>query len=80
MATLAVLKDERRNLFQDVAGLFDYVPPQLGSHGSRQCLWWDFPDRTSCPQVYAPVRVVRSLETCSVRRHLDGTRCSLSNE
>jgi hypothetical protein len=59
---LAVLKYERRNLFQDVAGLFDYVAPQPGSHGSRQCLWWDFPDRTSWPQVAAPVRVVRSLE------------------
>jgi len=77
---LAVLKDERRNLFQDVAGLFDYVPPQPGSYGSRQCLWWDFPDRTSWPQVDAPVRVVRSLETYSVRRQLDGTRCSLSSE
>jgi hypothetical protein len=77
---LAVLKDERRNLLQDVAGLFDYVPPRPGSHGSRQCLWWDFPDRTSWPQVKAPVRVVRSLETSSVRRQLDGTRHSLSSE
>lgn len=73
---LAVLKDERRNLFQDVAGLFDHVPPQPGSHGSRQCLWWDFPDRTSWPQVDAPVRVVRSLETYSVRRQLDASRSS----
>ena len=77
---LAVLKDERRNLFQDVAGLFDYVSPQPGCYGSRQCLWWDFPDRTSWPQVEAPVRVVRSLETYSVRRQLDGIRCSLSSE
>jgi hypothetical protein len=69
---LAVLKDERRNLFQDVAGLFLHLPPQPGSRGSRQCSWWDFPDRTSWPQVEGPVRVVRSLETYSVRRQLDG--------
>jgi hypothetical protein len=77
---LAVLKDERRNLFQDVAGLFDHVPPQPGSHRSRQCLWWDFPDRTSWPQVDAPVRVVRSLETYSVRRQLDGSRSSQTSD
>jgi hypothetical protein len=77
---LTVLKDERRNLFQDVAGLFDHVPPQPGSHRSRQCLWWDFPDRTSWPQVDAPVRVVRSLETYSVRRQLDGNRSSQTSD
>ncbi len=69
---LSVLKDQRRNLFQDVAGLFVHLPPQPGWRGSRQCSWWDFPDRTCWPQVDAPVRVVRSLETYSVRRQLDG--------
>jgi Transposase DDE domain len=69
---LVVLKDERRNLYQDAAGLFAYVPPQEGSFRSRQCSWWDFPDLLSWPQVNAPVRVIRSLETFSVRRQLDG--------
>ena len=59
---LAVLKDERRNLYQDVAGLFDHEAPQPGSYRSRQCHWWDFPDLLTWPQVRAPVRVVRSLE------------------
>jgi len=68
---LAVLKDERRNLYQDAAGLFQSVAPQQGCYGSRQCLWWDFPDLLSWPQVHAPVRVVRSLETYSVRRQLE---------
>lgn len=77
---LAVLKDERRNLFQEVTGLFDSVSPQPGSHRSRQCLWWDFPDRTCWPQVDAPVRVVRSLETGSVRRQLDQSRSPLTSE
>ncbi|MGA7621933.1 MAG: transposase, partial [Candidatus Acidiferrales bacterium] len=68
---LVVLKDERRNLYQDVAGLFAHLTPQPGSYRSRQCSWWDFPDLTSWPQVDAPVRVIRSLETYSVRRQSD---------
>jgi hypothetical protein len=68
---LVVLKEERRSLYQDVAGLFDHVAPQPGSYRSRPCRWWDFPDLLSWPQVQAPVRVVRSLETSTVRRQLD---------
>lgn len=68
---LVVLKDERRNLYRDVAGLFDSVPPVRGTFRSRDCLWWDFPDLVSWPEVKVPVRVVRSLETYSVRRQLD---------
>ena len=69
---LVVLKDERRDLYQDVAGLFDQIPSQQGSYRDRQCRWWDFSDLRSWPQVQAPVRVVRSLETYSIRRQLDG--------
>ena len=68
---LVVLKDDRRNLYQDVAGLFVRIAPKSGSYRSRQCSWWDFPDLVSWPQVNAPVRVVRSLETYSVRRQAD---------
>jgi hypothetical protein len=70
---LSVLKDERRNLYQDASGLFAHVPPQHGERGGRDCQWWDFPDLVSWPQVKAPLRVVRSLETYSVRRQLDRT-------
>jgi hypothetical protein len=70
---LVVLKDERRNLYQDVAGLFAHVQPQRGERRGRNCQWWDFPDLCSWPQVKAPLRVVRSLETYSVRRQLDRT-------
>jgi hypothetical protein len=69
---LAVLKDEQRHLYQDAAGLFGRVPPRQGSFRSRQCSWWDFPGLLSWPQVNTPVRVIRSLETYSVRRQLDG--------
>ena len=67
---LVVLKDQRRNLYQDV-GLWDQVVPQPGSYRSRQCSWWDFPDLTSWPQVHVPVRVIRSLENYSIRRQSD---------
>src|SRR5260370_23816103 len=33
---------------------------------------WDFPDLLTWPQVHTPVRVIRSLETYSVKRQLDG--------
>lgn len=71
---LVVLKDERRDLYQDVAGLFEQLPSQSGSYRDRQCCWWDFSDLHSWPQVQAPVRVVRSQETYSVRRQLDGQK------
>jgi hypothetical protein len=68
---LVVLKDERRDLYQDVAGLFDHTAPQTGRYRSRECSWWDFPDLTSWPQVDSAVRVIRSLESYAVRRQLD---------
>jgi hypothetical protein len=43
---LVVLKEERRNLYQDVAGLFDHVAPQPGSYRSRPCHWWDCGSRS----------------------------------
>lgn len=69
---LVVLKDERRNLYQDVAGLFDRVAPQVGEYRSRTGRWWDFPDLVSWPQVQAPVRVIRSLESYTVRGQVTG--------
>jgi len=70
---LSVLKDERRNLYQDAAGLFAHIPPQCGERRGRNCQWWDFPDLVSWTQVKIPLRVVRSLETYFVRRQLDRT-------
>ena len=68
---LVVLKDERRNLYQDALGLLDLVRPVQGTFRSRDCLWWDLCDLGSWPEVKVPVRVIRSLETYSVRRQLD---------
>jgi hypothetical protein len=68
---LVVLKDERRNLYQDAAALFASVPPVPGTFRSRECRWWDLDGLVSWPEVKIPVRVVRSLETYSIRRQLD---------
>jgi len=77
---LVVLKNEKRNLYQAVAGLFEHVAPQEGSFRFRECLWWDFPDLLSWPQVNTPVRVVRSLETWPVRRQLNGKDETLTSD
>jgi len=68
---LAVLKDERRDLFKDAHGLFDQTASvSLGSgNGQREC--WDIDGLRSWPQVNQPVRVVRSVERKTVRRQLD---------
>ena len=77
---LSVLKDERRNLYQDVAGLFDSVPPVKGTFRSRDCWWWDFPGLVSWKEVKVPVRVIRSLESYSIKRQLDGKDETLTSD
>jgi hypothetical protein len=77
---LVVLKDERRNLYQDAAGLWERVKPLPGRHRSRDCWWWDFPDLLSWPEVKAPVRVVRSQESWSVRRQLTKQEIILTSD
>jgi hypothetical protein len=77
---LTVLKDDRRNLYQDATALFAAFPAAEGSFRSRKCLWWDFPGLLSWPQVNAPVRVIRSQETRTVRRQLDGKDETLTSD
>jgi hypothetical protein len=69
---MAVLKDDRRDLLQDAKRLFEDQPPSLIRDACvrREC--WDIEGFTTWPQVNGPVRVVRSRETQSVRRQLDG--------
>jgi hypothetical protein len=77
---LTVLKDDRRNLYQDATALFAAFPAAEGSFRSRKCLWWDFPGLLSWPQVNVPVRVIRSQETRTVRRQLDGKDETLTSD
>ena len=69
---IAVLKDDRRDLLQDAIGLFNNIEPTVIQCGrtERQC--WDIEHFTSWPQIDREVRVVRSLETTTVRRQMTG--------
>jgi len=69
---MAVLKDERRDLLADAQSLFADQPATAVREGTvrREC--WDMEGFTTWPQVRTPVRVVRSRETRSIRRQLDG--------
>lgn len=77
---MAVLKDDRRDLFQDAQSLFEQTAPTTLWHKDRDCQCWDIEGFTSWPQVDRPVRVVRSLEKWSVRRQLDGQVETLSSQ
>lgn len=71
---LAVLKDDRRDLFNDARGLFEAMKPTSTREGRCQRACWDLEGFTTWPQVKVPVRVVRSDEARSVRRQIDGCR------
>jgi hypothetical protein len=67
---LVVLKDERRDAYQDAAGLWAQLTPQQGNYDSRRCLWWDTPDLVSWREVKGATRVVRSEESWTVKLQL----------
>lgn len=69
---IAVLKDDRRDLFQDAIDIFKHEQSVVYEHKSvtRQC--WDVEGFTTWPQVGEEVRVVRSVETRTVRRQRTG--------
>lgn len=69
---LAVLKDDQRDLLKDAQALFSTIPPTSQRDGPVQRQCWDLEGFTTWPQAGQPVRVVRSLETRTVRRQLDG--------
>jgi len=69
---LAVLKGNHPALLEDARSLFETTLPVGGRRGTRTGQYWDLSGFTTWPQVQAPIRVVRSLETWSVRRQLDG--------
>jgi hypothetical protein len=66
---LVVLKGERRDAYQDAAGLWPQQSPQRASYDSRSCLWWDLPDLRSWRGA-TQIRVVRSEEFWMVKRQL----------
>ncbi len=78
---LAVLKDNRPNLVADARTRFGVLPASTNeSRGSRQCRQWDADSFTSWPELDPQVRVVRSLETRTVRRQLDRQEEELTSD
>lgn len=56
---VTVLKQENRDLYQDVDGLLKTAPaPEIITDGKRRIQQWDFTDLTSWSQVGRPVRVI----------------------
>ncbi|MFH0980122.1 MAG: transposase [Planctomycetota bacterium] len=78
---LAVLKDNRPHLLDDARTLFRALPPSVvGSAGNLQWQYWDSDQLTSWPELAPQVRVVRSLETRTVRRQLDRRAEALTSD
>lgn len=77
---LVALKDQRREIYQDSAGLMSQMVPQVGQYRSRQCRWWDIADLRSWSEVKLLLRVVRSQETYSVKRQRDGKSEQVTSE
>ncbi len=68
---VTVLKQENRDLYQDVEGLMKITPASVGAClGKKKVEMWDFEHLTSWPQMGRPVRAVCSREevTRRVRR------------
>jgi hypothetical protein len=78
---LAVLKDNRPNLIADARTLFGVLPASLDEPaGKRRRQCWDSDRFTSWPDLMPRVRVVRSLETYTVRRQLDKREEELTSD
>lgn len=68
---LTVLKDERRDLVKDALALLEHQAAKEFSRGKVSVSCWDLEGFKTWPQVKAPVRVIRTVETTEVRRQLD---------
>lgn len=64
---IAVLKDDRRDLLQDAIGIFNSIEPQVTQYKNTQRKCWDVEHFNTWPQIGREVRVVRSLETTTIR-------------
>jgi len=68
---IAVLKNENRDLLVDAHSLFDGMSPMVWEDETAKRLCWDLNGFTTWPQCGERVRVVRSLETYTVKRQND---------
>ena len=65
---IAVLKNENRDLLVDARALFAGMAPVVYDSENVKRLCWDLEGFTTWPQCGEPVRVVRSVETSSIKR------------
>ena len=65
---IAVLKNENRDLLVDARSLMATQAPVIHRTKATRYQWWDIEGFTTWPQLGRPVRVVRSVETHTVRR------------
>lgn len=71
---IAVLKDETRDLWQDVQGLFALVEPVVDVGKQIERRIWDIQELESWESLKGKVRVVRSLETKTCSRQRTGQK------
>lgn len=71
---IAVLKDERRDLLEDARGLFRIEDCVVEVSGNTRREMWDIEDFTSWESLGRKIRVVRSVETKTIRRQLTGKK------
>lgn len=69
---MAVLKREELNIFKDAEALFDQMEPVVFRRKGRVHQCWDIEGFTSFPTVACPLRVVKSVETYSIKRQRTG--------
>lgn len=79
---VAVLKNENRDLIKDLRGLlaFDSPKPSRFKYNGKQCTCQDIEGFTSWSPLGRPVRVLRCVETCTIRRQRTKEDEELSSE
>lgn len=77
---IAVLKDERRDLIQDARGLFRNQKPKIKKTKNKKIQMWDIEGFQSWETFNKEIRVVRALETQTVRRQLTGEKEKRTSE
>lgn len=71
---IAVLKDERRELLVDARALFEITEPSISTSdkNKKESKLWDIEELATWTQLNRKVRVVRSLETTTIKRQING--------
>jgi hypothetical protein len=77
---IAVLKNDNRDLLEDARSLFAGMEPIAWEDKSVRRLAWDLNGFTTWPQCGEPVRVVRSVETTTIKRQVNKKEETVESE